>query len=37
MDLSFEVRQPEDLLAPLAHIAAKLLTEATRSRVRKLR
>jgi predicted RNA-binding Zn ribbon-like protein len=35
MDLCFEVRQPEDLLAPLAHSAAKLLTEAKRSRVRK--
>jgi len=37
MDLSFEVRQPEDLLAPLAHSAADLFTEAERSRVRKCR
>jgi predicted RNA-binding Zn ribbon-like protein len=37
LDLSFEVRQPEDLLAPLAHSAAKLFTEADRSRVRKCR
>ena len=35
IDLSFEVRQPEDLFAPLAHSAAKLFTEADRSRVRK--
>ena len=35
MDLSFEVREPEDLLAPLAHSAAKLFTEADRSRVRR--
>jgi|SRR5215475_14499137 len=35
MDLYFEVRRPEDLLAPLAHSAAKLFTEADRSRVRK--
>ena len=34
IDLSFEVRQPEDLFAPLAHSAAKLFTEADRSRVR---
>jgi len=37
MDLSFKVRQPEDLLAPLAHSAANLFTEADRSRVRKCR
>ena len=35
IDLSFEVRQPEDLFAPLVHSAAKLFTEADRSRVRK--
>ena len=35
IDLSFELRQPEDLFAPLAHSAAKLFTEADRSRVRK--
>ena len=35
VDLYFEVRQPEDLFAPLAHSAAKLFTEANRSRVRK--
>lgn len=35
IDLSFEVRQPEDLFAPLAHSAAKLFTETDRSRVRK--
>ena len=35
IDLSFEVREPEDLLAPLAHSAAKLFTETDRSRVRK--
>jgi len=31
----FEVRQPEDLLAPLAQAAAELLTGVDRSRVRK--
>ena len=35
IDLSFEAREPEDLLAPLAHSAAKLFTEADRSRVRR--
>ena len=35
IDLSFEVREPEDLFAPLAHSAAKLFTETNRSRVRK--
>jgi len=35
MDLSFRLREPEDLLAPLAHAAAKLFSEADRSRVRK--
>jgi predicted RNA-binding Zn ribbon-like protein len=35
IDLSFEVREPEDLLAPLAHSAAKLFSETARSRVRK--
>jgi len=35
MDLSFRVREPEDLLAPLAHSAAKLFTDADRNRVRK--
>lgn len=32
---SFEARQPEDLLAPLVHSAARLFTEADRTRVRK--
>jgi len=35
MELWFEPRQPEDLVAPLAHSAAKLFVEADRSRVRK--
>ena len=35
VDLTFEVRQPEDLFAPLAHSAAKLFTEADRNRIRK--
>lgn len=35
MELSLEARKPEDLFAPLAHEAAKLFTEADRSRVRK--
>jgi len=35
IDLSFEVRQPEDLFAPLVRSAARLFTEADRSRVRK--
>ena len=35
MDLSFEARQPEDLFAPLAYSAARLFTEADRTRVRK--
>jgi predicted RNA-binding Zn ribbon-like protein len=35
MELWFEPRQPDDLLAPLAHAAAKLFAEANRSRVRK--
>ena len=35
LELWFEPRQPEDLLAPLAHSAAKLFAEADRSRVRK--
>ena len=35
MELWFEPRQPEDLVAPLAHSAAKLFAEADRSRVRK--
>jgi predicted RNA-binding Zn ribbon-like protein len=32
---SFEARQPEDLLSPLAHSAAGLFTEVDRTRVRK--
>jgi predicted RNA-binding Zn ribbon-like protein len=32
---SFEAREPEDLLAPLVHSAARLFTEADRTRVRK--
>ena len=35
IELTVEVRQPEDLFAPLAHSAAKLFTETDRSRVRK--
>jgi len=35
IELWFEPRQPEDLFAPLAHSAAKLLAEADRNRVRK--
>jgi predicted RNA-binding Zn ribbon-like protein len=35
MELWFEPRQPEDLLAPLAHSAANLFAEADRNRVRK--
>lgn len=31
----FELRQPEDLFAPLAHSAARLITEVDRRRVRK--
>lgn len=31
----FELRQPEDLFAPLAHSAAMLLTDADRTRLRK--
>jgi len=31
----FEVRQPEDLIAPLAHSAARLFVEVDRSRARK--
>ena len=35
MELWFEPHQPEDLLAPLAHRAAKLFAEVDRNRVRK--
>ena len=35
MELWFEPRQPEDLLAPLAHSAATLFANVDRSRVRK--
>jgi len=35
MELWFELREPEDLFAPLAHSAARLFTEVDRSRVRK--
>jgi predicted RNA-binding Zn ribbon-like protein len=35
MELWFEPRQPEDLLAPLAHSAAALFAEIDRRRVRK--
>jgi len=35
MELWFDAQQPEDLLAPLAHSAASLFTEASRERVRK--
>lgn len=34
-ELWFELREPEDLFAPLAHSAAKLFTELDRKRVRK--
>ena len=34
-ELWFEVREPEDLFAPLAHSAAVLFTKADRKRVRK--
>jgi predicted RNA-binding Zn ribbon-like protein len=34
-ELFFEIREPEDMLAPLAHTAAILLTTADRTRVRK--
>ncbi len=34
-ELWFELREPEDLFAPLAHSAAKLFTEVDRRRVRK--
>lgn len=34
-ELWFEVRRPEDLVAPLAHAAVTLLTNVDRSRVRK--
>jgi predicted RNA-binding Zn ribbon-like protein len=34
-ELWFETRQPEDLLAPLAHAAATLLADVDRERVRK--
>ena len=34
-ELWFEVRQPENLFAPLAHSAAALFTKADRKRVRK--
>jgi len=35
MELWFEPHQPEDLVAPLVHSAAKLFAEGDRSRVRK--
>jgi predicted RNA-binding Zn ribbon-like protein len=35
MELWFEPRQPEDLVAPLAHSAAKLFAEVDRNRARK--
>ena len=35
MELWFDPRRPEDLFAPIAHSAAKLLSEADWSRVRK--
>src|SRR5438128_9958541 len=35
-ELRFDTQQPDDLLAPLAHGAATLFTEASRDRVRKL-
>ncbi len=34
-ELWFELREPEDLFAPLAHSAVKLFTEVDRKRVRK--
>jgi predicted RNA-binding Zn ribbon-like protein len=34
-ELWFELREPEDLFAPLAHSAAKLFTEVDRKRARK--